>query len=59
VIHKFTEDCGIPRSDHGMDGELKLASFGSSLKNCSMPGCAEIVHLHALDGVLVVPPPPR
>jgi hypothetical protein len=48
VIGNFLGKYGIPCSDRGADGELKLASFYSSWKICSAPGCLDFSHLHAL-----------
>jgi hypothetical protein len=53
-------DCGIPRFARGADGELKLASFGSSGENCSAPERLGLVQLRPLDGALgFVPRRPR
>jgi len=51
VNNNFSKKCGIPRYDRGANGELKLASFGSSGIRCSAPGRFEFVQLHALSGV--------
>jgi len=58
VNNDFSKKCGIPRYDRGANGELKLASFGSSGIRCSAPGRLDLVHLHALSGVLLFAPPP-
>ena len=53
----LAENCNIPPSVRGADGLLKQASFGSSGDTASGAGVFGIVHLHALGGVLNVPPP--
>jgi len=58
VINMFYKNCNILRYARGADGELKLASFCLSGVLCFAPGRIEFVQLHALNGVLNVPPPP-
>jgi len=53
VINNISKNCNIPRYDRGADGELKLASFCSSGLSCSAPGRLDLVHPHALGGVLL------
>jgi len=58
VINNISKDCNIPPSDRSADGELKLASFCSSGIRCSALGRLDLVHPHALNGVLLFAPPP-
>ena len=48
----LAEKCNIPPSVRGADGEINLASFGSSGNTASGAGVFSIIHPHALGGVL-------
>jgi len=58
VTNYLPKDCNILSSVRSADGEINLASFGSSGNTAFGAGVFGIVHLHALGGVLNVPPPP-
>jgi len=52
AVNMFYKNCSIPSSVRGADGEINLASFGSSGDTASGAGVFGFVHLHALGGVL-------
>jgi len=58
AISNFSKECYIPHSDRDANGSLKLASFLSSGLRCSALGRLEFVHLHLLNGVHYIVPPP-